>query len=105
MQAKTTKINLKMVKKIPAMNAEPATLFWSQFGLPQPDDESSSSQLLLGSILAASYLQRGGEPQNSLFWSQFGQPQPDNKCSSSFNRTVSKVKSYFEKITSFKIQN
>jgi hypothetical protein len=90
----------------PTMNAAAATLFWSQFGRPQPDDESSSghsllvsirpasaddessSKLLLGliraasprrwmqqqpasfgSIPVASYIQRGGQPQNSLFWS------------------------------------
>jgi hypothetical protein len=37
----------------PAMNAAAATLFCSQFGQPQPDDESSS-KLLLSSIPAAS---------------------------------------------------
>jgi hypothetical protein len=46
----------------PTMNAAAATLFWSQFSRPLPDDESSR--------LAASF-----------FWAQFGRPHPGDECS------------------------
>jgi hypothetical protein len=69
---KTASFGLNSGGLSPMMNAAAATLFWSQFGWPQPGYECSSSQLLLGSIPAASYLRRGGQPQNSIFWSQFG---------------------------------
>jgi hypothetical protein len=43
---KTTSFGLNSGGLSPTMNAAVATLFWSQFGRPQPDDEISSKPFL-----------------------------------------------------------
>jgi hypothetical protein len=57
------------------------SLFWSQFGRPQPDDKKQQ-QAFLGSIRPASGPAMIAVAA-TLFCSQFGRPQPDDECSSS----------------------
>jgi hypothetical protein len=48
------------------MNAAAATIFWSQFGRPQPDDESSSFGLMSAGLSPAM-----NAAAATLSWSQF----------------------------------
>jgi hypothetical protein len=89
------------------MIAAAATLFWSQFGRPQPDDECSGSQLVLGSIPAMN------AAAATIFWSQFWRPRPEivsnrlhrPKTQAKMVKTLHKITAKMAKTTKIYLKN